>query len=808
MKRNHQYESRVKRNAVIIYLLASLLCVAMIYYIVNLKDSINHQRLNITKNENILKLTNELIENVNNSQTYANIYTFSNNNEHLTNFDISISKVESLKDSILELCDDNLNKEILNDIKVLLLKKEEILKDINIQLKNFNPYKEIYSIIDNYQPHNKVTTITKTVSDTIIYKPDKKNFFQRLGEVFSPGKSADSLVLVSSTTIDTIMEDSNDTRELLDDIQLYTEKGRKEYVRQLNLIEIKYNNLILSYRQISQELSDLLIILHKQTLNSVIDEIQKSELLINRNINLSILVACIALLIILTFIFLIFYDVRKVAEAHKATEEAKKRTEEIMESRHKLLLSVSHDIKVPLSSILGYIELMQIDNEKCVDKHKILSMKNSAEHILSLLNNLLNFSRLEQGKESIILSDFNINDICDELNDMFKPLAKSKHLSFVYQNKIKSDTYIKSDALKIKQIVTNILSNAIKYSVEGTIHFIAEINNNELFFNIKDEGIGIANDMLEEIYKPFSRVDNKKSSIEGSGFGLYVVKGLIDLMKGMIDVKSELNKGSDFIVRIPIEIVDVIEKHEEIVIKHNIKSDTNRKVLIVDDDDVLLSVIESMVYKIGEKCEMCHSYIEFEEKLKYINDYDIILTDKEMGNFNGLDVLKIIKEINPNKKVVLMTASLEYDNEIALSIGFDAYLRKPFTITSLSGIFKKDINVADDFPDLCTMFENDIDAIKEILRIFTTTTADNLLLLNKYVEEDDFESTVALCHKMCPMFVQLNQKEMADFLYKMDGLRGCIKESFPVWKEETIKFMNKADDLISCLYDKYNIDHL
>ncbi len=808
MKRNHQYESRVKRNAVIIYLLASLLCVAMIYYIVNLKDSINHQRLNITKNENILKLTNELIENVNNSQTYANIYTFSNNNEHLTNFDISISKVESLKDSILELCDDNLNKEILNDIKVLLLKKEEILKDINIQLKNFNPYKEIYSIIDNYQPHNKVTTITKTVSDTIVYKPEKKKFFKRLGEVFSPDKSSDSLVLVSLTTVDTVSEYNNDTEELLNNIQLFTEKGRKEYVKQLGLIETKYNNLILSYRQISQELSDLLIILHKQTLSSVISEIQKSELLINRNINLSIIIACTALLIILTFIFLIFYDVRKVTDAHRATEEAKKRTEEIMETRHKLLLSVSHDIKVPLSSILGYIELMQIDNEKYIDKHKIVSMKNSAEHILSLLNNLLNFSRLEQGKESIILSDFNINDICDELNDMFKPLAKSKHLSFIYQNKIEPNTYIKSDALKIKQIVTNILSNAIKYSVEGTIHFIAEINNNELFFNIKDEGIGIANDMLEEIYKPFSRVDNKKSSIEGSGFGLYVVKGLIDLMKGMIDVKSELNKGSDFIVRIPIEIVDVIEKHEEIVIKHNIKSDTNQKVLIVDDDDVLLSVIESMVYKIGEKCEMCHSYIEFEEKLKYINDYDIILTDKEMGNFNGLDVLKIIKEINPNKKVVLMTASLEYDNEIALSIGFDAYLRKPFTISSLSEIFKKNIDVATDFPDLCVMFENDIEAIKGILRIFAKTTADNLLLLNKFIEEDDFDSTVELCHKMCPMFVQLNQKEMADFLYKMDGLRGCIKESFPVWKEETIKFMNKADDLISCLYDKYNIDHL
>ena len=203
MKRKRQYESRVKTNAVIIYFLASLLCVGMIYYISNLKDSIDFQKRNIEKNETLLELTNELIDNVNNAQSYSNIYTFSADKNHLNNFNISLDKIDAISDSIIYLCNDDFNKELLIDVKNLLIKKEEILKDINRQLNSFNPFKEIYSIVENYKPKNKNATVNRTINDTIIYKSEKKGFFERLGEVFSPSSLSDSIVLVSVTTIDT-----------------------------------------------------------------------------------------------------------------------------------------------------------------------------------------------------------------------------------------------------------------------------------------------------------------------------------------------------------------------------------------------------------------------------------------------------------------------------------------------------------------------------------------------------------------------------------------------------------------------------
>lgn len=817
-KYNSKYESRVKQNAVIIYLMASLLCAGMIYYIVNLKKSINFQKENINKKELILNLTNDLIENINKAQSYSNLYIFSGNETHLNNFKISISKISNINDSIIRLPNDNINYETLDKIITFLKKKENIIKEINSQFNAFNPYTEIYTIIENYQPKKNNSAITKTTQDTIVYRSEKKSFIERLGAVFYPDKSLDSLVMVSTTSIDTITNNDIETTNLLNDLQLYTKKGKEEYIKQIENIESKYNNLILSDQEITKEISDLLIILHQQTLKSVIKEIEKSELLIDRNINISILIAIVALLIILTFIFLIFYDIKKVIAARKATEEAKKRTEEIMESRHKLLLSVSHDIKAPLSSILGYLELMHIDSERNDDKRKIYSMKNSAEHILSLLTNLLNFSRLDQGKEVAILSKFNMETLCDELVEMFTPLAENKQLTFVYDKRLNENTNVKTDALKIKQILSNLLSNAIKYTIKGKITFKVSNNNKEIIFNIIDEGIGIPQDKLEEIFKPFSRVDNNESLIEGNGFGLFVVKGLIDLLNGTIEVKSEPDKGSQFLVKIPIEYVLLNEKNDNTIDIdiQKLKSNNNKKILVVDDDNTLLSVIYSMFNKLEIKCDICHSSVEFEEYCKKIEQYDIILTDREMGAFSGLDVLKKVKEMNQEKKVVLMTARSEYNKDVATQKGFDNYIRKPFSIKDLADLLNTDINIVDtekkesrfsfDFPELCSMFENDDESITNILKTFVETTSDNLMTFNKIINDNNFYDAVNLCHKMCPMFVQLNQNESVEFLLKMDKLRCKDSASFPEWKEASIDFMNKADDFISYLYERYEIE--
>ena len=807
------YESRVRWEAVVIYVMATIICAFMIYYILNLKSSILNQRVAIYHNEMVLNFTNELIQNVNEAQSYAQLYTISGQPEYLISFKNNLRTTSSIKDSIISYSDNNTgNEKILNDIVNLLNRKEMIIKDITHQYDIFNPYDEIYKILSDYKPKEKTTRIIAiTKQDTIVHKAEKQGFFQR---VFSSETPRDSIIFVSTTTYDTITEEIPASRiDLMEGIKIYTDKGKQEYLKRLQTIENQYQSFIKSDQEISEEISNLLIILHKQTLTSVMDEIEKSESIVQRSLDYSIYGGTVALVSIFLFILLISRDIRRVSRARKAMEEAQKRTEEIMESRHKLLLSVSHDIKAPLASIVGYIELMQMENKNDIDMQRLNSMKYSSHHILSLLSNLLEFSSLEQGKQFIKRADFNVSELCDQLATMFKPIAENKQLKFFYHKNISDNLYINSDSLKIKQVVSNIISNALKYTIEGEVHFGVYLVNNKLIFNVIDQGIGIPNDKIEEMFKPFSRADNNIGLAEGNGFGLFVVRGLLELLGGNIKVMSELEKGSHFEISIPVKVIEKPTESKQIhTDNHIVTSKSKLNLLLVDDDNSLLAVIGAMLKKIGHSSDICRSYIEFNKYLTELDKYDLVLTDREMGTFSGNDVLKTIKSIDKDKKVILMTARDQYSEKYAIREGFDGYIRKPFSIKDLASLLNVNLTIeerqqcefSDDFPQLCVMFDNDENAIREILQAFVNATSDNLVALNDAITEHDFAKAQGICHKMRPMFMQLEQKS-AEYLTDMDSRRGQDASSLPDWEEKGIEFMNQSDALLAMLAEKYDI---
>ena len=807
------YESRVRWEAVVIYVMATVICALMIYYISNLKTSITNQRVTIDHNEMVLNFTNQLIQNVNEAQAHAQLFTITGNPQHLTSFNEFLISTAAIKDSIIAYSNkDGKNEKLLNDIIDLLHRKEQIIKDINHQYDVFNPYDEIQKLILDYKPNEKTTRIVAvTHQDTIRHIADRRNFFQR---VFSSDVPHDSIILVTTTTYDTITEETPSNRiDLMEGIKIYTDKGKQEYLQKIQSIESQYQSFIKSDQEISEEISGLLIILHQQTLTSVMDELEKSESIIQRSLNYSIYGGAVALICILLFIFLIFKDIKRVSRARKAMEEAQRRTEEIIESRHKLLLSVSHDIKAPLSSIVGYIELMQMEKHNEEDMQRLSSMKYSSQHILSLLTNLLEFSSLDQGKQFVKRADFNIAELTDQLATMFKPIAENKQLKFFYHKNIADDTYINSDALKIKQVVSNIISNALKYTIEGEVHFGVYLKNNKLIFSVIDQGIGIPNDKIEEMFRPFSKAENNKGLAEGNGFGLYVVKGLLDLLGGSINVMSTLEKGSHFEITIPVKLVEKNDSPAPKPVDNKIVT-ANRKlnILLVDDDNSLLAVISAMLNKIGHTSDICRSFIEFNKYINELDKYDMVLTDREMGTFSGNDVLKAIKAVNKEKIVILMTARDEYSEKYAMSEGFDGYIKKPFSITDLATLLNgnwseedcKKCEFSDDFPQLCTMFDNDSKAIREILHTFVKSTSDNLVILNDAITEHDFAKAQAVCHKMRPMFIQLEQKS-AEYLTDMDSRRGQDASTLPDWEEKGIEFMNQSDALLAMLAEKYDI---
>ena len=797
---------------VITYLFVIALCAALFYYIFNLRKSIDNQRSNINTQHDALNWVNNFTKNVHAAQNAANLYAFTEQAKYRREFNNYRDAIKNQTDSLLlfEISEDN--KLMVNEIDNLIWSKGRLSNELSKQFHDFNPLAEFDRTIDDYRPPKPeeeivVTTVSK---DTIIHVPkkaEKKSFWQRVGQVFdSSEEQGDSLVHVSIERSDTlrIQHQGQDSVNILANLRVLSDKAKTEYWNKIKQYEKKTQELVKADNELSEQISSLLIRLNQEILDSTIKEIEKSEEIIQENTHYSILIGAVTLGLIIIFIILIISDVNKGYRARRAAEEAKRKTEEIMESRHKLLLSVTHDIKTPLSSIMGNVELM----DKSKNEKEFSSIQQSADHILNLLTNLLEFSSLEQGKLKVSNEAFNLRQLCDETAEMFEPIARHKNLRFIYEPSIEEDCTILSDRLKIKQILSNLISNGVKYTLEGSVTFKARMGRNLIVFDITDTGVGIPSDKLEEVFKPFVRIETYNQFAEGSGYGMSVVKGLVDLLGGQIQIESEVDKGSHFEVRIPVGVVESSpEAKEELV--DNKKS---LNILIIDDDNTLLSVIDTMLHRLGHQAIPCRSKSDVEGAVAQIADYDYILTDREMGALTGNDILHIFKEADANKPVILMTGRIEYTNEKAKKEGFDGFLQKPFNLKQLESLFgsvatseNEEDTAFPDFPAFSEMMGNDKEAMTDILTVFVQSTANDLVSMNTLIEQSDFVEMQALCHKMLPMFIQLERD--TTFLARMNAMRGKdeTEEDYPNWKEDATQFMAQTDELMDLLAEKYGI---
>ncbi|MBR4391292.1 MAG: response regulator [Bacteroidales bacterium] len=833
----NRVERRTSWKVVITYLFVIALCGAMFYFIYKIQGSIQNQKINISVQSRALDLTNQFTQLVHEAQSEANLFAFTDNPKHLKRFGNINNEINRCADSLLSILPSEENERRIREVERLILRKGQISYVLSRQFYYYDPLAEIDAKLQSYVPQqpSATTVTTVTQSDTIIHNKPKKNLWQRIGDVFNPEE--DSIVQVSQQTVDTAMTLQNDSLNILEDLKLLSQKARLEYKQRIQEYEKKTAELIRDDNHLSEQISELLLTLNKEILDSSVLEIENSETLIKENSRSSTIIGGAVLVLIIIFIILILSDVSKGFRARQAAEKAKliaeeaqRKTEELMETRHKMLLAVSHDIKTPLSSILGNLELMDNNgNEK-----EVVSIQQSADHILNLLGNLLEFSRLEQGKLQVEKKPFNVKALCDETASMFEPIAQKKNLVFDYKNDIRSQLIANSDRLKLKQIISNLISNAIKYTIEGNIGFRASLENGCLVYRVKDSGIGIPEDKLEDIFKPFVRIDNSSTLSEGSGYGLSVVKGLVDLMEGQIEVQSEVGKGSLFTVKIPVEIQlleenrqseeDQITSESDVSAVETIELVPQRHILIIDDDDTLLTVVSNMIGKLGHQVMICRSKNDIDGALQQVDTYDYILTDREMGALSGNDILKLFKKADKKKPVYLMTARMDYTNEIAQREGFDGFLQKPFNLKDLESLFGRHLQESPtdpssspaegseggrfkDFPELCAMMGDDEEAIKGVLTVFAQSTADHVVSMNEAIEKNDFATAQGLCHKMLPMFIQLQQQEAIPFLSKMNGLRANKRgaREYPEWKDDAVLFMSHADNLLELLAERYDI---
>ena len=389
-------------------------------------------------------------------------------------------------------------------------------------------------------------------------------------------------------------------------------------------------------------------------------------------------------------IITIFVDISNLVMLKQSLEQAK----EGSAAKSAFLFNMSHDLRTPLNAIIGFSELMKSHwDDQEVSRNYLNKINESSQYLLSLINNILEMSKIESGKEELKEKPWDIYTSCDNLLQFFEPDIRQKNQTLNYMVNIKHNMIL-TDSLKIREIYVNLMSNAIKYTnVGGTISFSLEEIEREKGLSdykaiVQDTGIGISKEYLPHIFENFSRQKtSSESGVIGTGLGMPIVKKLVDLMHGTISIESEEGKGTTVVVNLPHRYI--IEKEEVDVVDDKEIDLTGKHILLVEDNDLNAEIAQTLLEDKGLKVMRAKDGLEAVTIVKEnaVDFFDCILMDIQMPRMNGFEACKVIRSLPNNRSqlpIIALTANaFEEDRKDCLDAGMSEHVAKPIEIQSL-----------------------------------------------------------------------------------------------------------------------------
>lgn len=414
---------------------------------------------------------------------------------------------------------------------------------------------------------------------------------------------------------------------------------------------------------------------------------------------------------------------KETAELIGRLKESVRENEELIASRKKAVHTIIHELRTPLTAITGYAGLLHGNGPDKTSRYSGNILQASG-HMTTMLNALLEFFRLDNGKEQPKVSPFRLRDISDMFDTEFRPQAGKKDLRLTVE--CATDVILMGDKERIVQIGNNLLSNAVKFTRSGWVTSRLSHDNGNLVLVVEDSGSGMSDGEQQRIFNPFERLSNAATQ-DGFGLGLSIVKRIVDMLDGTIRLESEKGKGSRFTVTIPMPLADAVMEQPEKQQRQHLER--SYSVVVLDDNEIVLDMVRDMYASVGVHCDVFSNIGDMMEAMR-IRNYDFAIIDMKMPEINGFEVLELMRSssIGNSKEipVVVATASGSCEAEELTAHGFTACLFKPFSLPELMEASGKCLSVnadRDGLPDLTSLLAyGDREAMLD--RLVTETEKD------------------------------------------------------------------------------------
>lgn len=717
--------------------------------------------------------------------------------KYTTENDFLLVEIDSLQIQI----NTPLQTQFLDSLKLLLSQKVSNIKELE-QINNRKT-----SVIPVEKALNSIKDMEavkgKLILENFIKHPDQLSLHERkiaqeYIDYLNANVPKDASNTFSQKEIDSILTAS---KQALEDVKKNNEHKNKA-------LKNKEIELLKNDSQISQSINtilseferDVMVKNHQNNLDK-----EKSQTRILKILKYS---AIIGLTLTAVFFFLISSDFLKNQRYRQALEREKLKTETLLKSREQLIATVSHDVRTPLHTIQGYSDLLLQSANGEKQQHYLNNIKNSSVYINQLVNDLLDYSKLEAGKISIEKTAVNLDVLLTEIVQNIQAVYTNKRIAAVLELDAINSKAFYTDALKIKQIVSNLVGNAFKFTDEGFVKVKAQNSKGSVIITVQDSGIGIDKAHQKFVFDEFTQAHPAiEKKFGGTGLGLTICKKLTEILGGTLTLESELGKGSSFKVAIPMDNTD-----KDYFLNKDVDQERlDLNVLLVDDDIGLLQLTGEILKQQGFKI---NTFSSAKQALEYAvtHKFDLVITDIQMPEMDGFEFVKALRiQLGVQEvPVIAVTGRQNVSESIYQQAGFEAVVQKPYQTKELMQTINKILHtdfvvfqnesVMDTIPKeyslkvLEQFLHQDKNALKEVLQAFVQSNEASMLSLKKALMTSQINEITAVSHKMIPMLVQIEAHEIADSLRKLEnwesnGLTLERMEPIVVYCEEKMKLL-------------------